>query len=231
MDQQGPQIFWTNMVVQSPVMETNSARNPTAVSCGPPDDPTRMVTPVPCPLQSDILLDGEKAGAVLLFSGVCLALVGVTFTAMGWHYYLTNPNFEWTQLVGPILIAVGGTFILTGVCKFGIIPCWPCRRCDEEVLVMPVMEHTSTGHSFTLSGITQPTLLHGATTMFCIPPLSNFITQDVRQSIDSQTGRSVNGILAAFPPHDVFCVDNAALTAGEEGSSAHSTEIGHRRLR
>ncbi|XP_038588882.1 transmembrane protein 174 isoform X2 [Micropterus salmoides] len=186
MDQQGPQIFWTNMVVQSPVMETNSARNPTAVSCGPPDDPTRMVTPVPCPLQSDILLDGEKAGAVLLFSGVCLALVGVTFTAMGWHYYLTNPNFEWTQLVGPILIAVGGTFILTGVCKFGIIPCWPCRRCDEE---------------------------------------------DVRQSIDSQTGRSVNGILAAFPPHDVFCVDNAALTAGEEGSSAHSTEIGHRRLR
>lgn len=215
MDQQGPQGFWTNMVVRRPVADANRA--PTAVVSGPPDDPTETVTPAPRPPQSDSLLDYKKTGAFLLLSGVLLALVGVTFTATGWSDYQAKTNFELNQLLGPILISVGGTFTLISVCKFGIISCWPCRQWDEEVIALPATEQTSTAHSFTLSGINQPIVLHGATTMLCIPPAYNFITQEVHQSVELQPGRSVNGVHAAFPPHGaVCCVDNAAFTAGEE---------------
>ncbi|KAL7377293.1 hypothetical protein ABVT39_025268 [Epinephelus coioides] len=225
------QGFWTNMVVQRPVMETNRARNPTAALGGPPDDPARVITPALLSHQSHSLLDGEKTAAVLLFSGVFLALVGVTFTAMGWYQYTSNPNFEWTQLLGPILISVGGTFALTSVCKFGIISCWPCTQWDEEVLVMPVMEQNSAGHSCVISGRNQPIMLHNAATMLCIPPQYSFTAQEVHQAIGLQPGRSVNGILAACSPHDaVRCVDNAAFTA-EEGGSAHNTETDRRRGR
>ncbi|KAM7392552.1 hypothetical protein PAMA_007593 [Pampus argenteus] len=214
MDQQGPRGFWTNMLGQRPVMDTNCARNPTVVLSGPPD---RQVPPASCPHQSDSLLDSEKAGATLLFSGVFLALVGVTFTTMGWQRYQINPSFEWPQLLGPILISVGVTFVLTSVCKFGIISCWRCRQWDEEVLGMPVMEQTSAGHSFTFSGINQPIMLHGGTTMLCVPPPYSFITQDVSQAGDFQLGSSA---AAALPPLGAGCCgDNAAFTAEEAGSS------------
>ncbi|XP_035524327.1 transmembrane protein 174 [Morone saxatilis] len=209
-------------------MENNSARNPTAGLSGPPYDPTQMVTPARHPRQSDSLLDSEKTGAALLFSGLFLTLVGITFTAMSWQHYLANPTVEWIQLLGPILISVGGTFILTSVCKFRIISCWPCRRRDE-VLVMPV-EQTSTGHSFTLSGINQPIMLQGATTMLCIPPVYNVRTQEICQAIEFQPGRSVNAVDSTIRPCDaVSCVAGAAFIA--EDSSTHSTEIDHRRSR
>ncbi|XP_040014237.1 transmembrane protein 174 [Xiphias gladius] len=231
MDRQWPQGFWINMTGQRPEMETNRARNPTAVVIGPPDDPTQTVTPAPHPHQSDSLLDGEKTGASLLFSGVFLALIGVIFTVMGWQHYRANSSFGWTQMLGPILISVGGTFMLSSICKFGIISCWPCRQWDKEVLVMPVMEQTSRGHSITLSGINPPIMLHSATTMLCIPPAYNFITREVRRAIELQPGSFANGIQAALPPHDaVYCADNAAFTA-EEDSSARSAETDCRRSR
>lgn len=212
MDQQEPQGFWTNMLGQRSVIETI---NPTVFLGGPPD---HLVPPAPRPRHSDSLLDSEKTGAALLFSGVFLALVGITFTTMGWQQYQVNPSFEWPQLLGPILISVGGTFVLTSVCKFGIISCWRCRQWDEEVLVMPVMEQTSAGHSFTLSGINQPIMLRGGTTMLCIPPPYNFITQEVSQTNEFQPGSSVSA--AALPPLDAACcVDNAAFTAEEADSS------------
>ncbi|KAK9532311.1 hypothetical protein VZT92_009700 [Zoarces viviparus] len=123
------------MVVQRPVMETDGAGNPTAILSIPPDDPTQVVPPAPRRRQSTGSLDEEKTRTVLLFSEdqnrpAVLRTVPhprgrVTFTAMGRHHYRANPNFEWTQLLGPVLISVGGTFVLTSVCKFRIL--WPCR--------------------------------------------------------------------------------------------------------
>ncbi|CAK6963629.1 transmembrane protein 174 [Scomber scombrus] len=221
MDQQVPQGFWTNILGQRSVVDTNGARNPTVILSGPHD---HLGPPPPLPRQSDSLLDGEKTGATLLFSGVFITLVGITFTTMGWQRYQDNLSFEWPQLLGPILISVGCTFVLTSICKFGIISCWRSRQWDEDVLVMPVMEQTSAGHSFTLSGINQPIMLRGGTAMLCIPPPYNFITQEASQHCDFQPGSSVS---AALPPLDAACcADNAAFTADEaDGSDLRGSRI------
>ncbi|KAM9841635.1 transmembrane protein 174 [Aulostomus maculatus] len=218
MDQQGPQRCRTNLPGQRCVLDPAGARGPTA-------DPAPAAAP---PHLSAYFLDGEKTGAALLFSGICLALVGITFTAMGWQRYQVNPHYEWPQLLGPIMISVGGMFVLTSVCRFGVISCRLCRQRDQEVLVMPAREQTLTGSSFTLSSISQPIMLHGATTMLCIPPPYNLITQEDRQAADLQP---VTGVLAALPPLGaVYSVDNAAFTTEEDGS-AHSTGTDRRRSR
>uniref|UniRef100_A0A3B4Z1H4 Transmembrane protein 174 n=1 Tax=Stegastes partitus TaxID=144197 RepID=A0A3B4Z1H4_9TELE len=209
-------------------METNNARNPAAVLSRPPPSPAHMGTPAPHPRTSVSLLDSEKIGVTLLFSGVFLALVGVTFTAMGWQHLHKNPKYEWTQMLGPILLSVGGTFILTSVCKFRVIS-WPCRRLEEDELTIPVREQPSVGHPFVFHGINQPVMLQGTTTMLCIPPACNFTTSEVCQASEFQPGSSVSGIHAALPPYEaVCCVDNAGFTA-EEGSSSHGTETDQRR--
>lgn len=213
------------MLGQRPVIDGAIAVR-SASRSAPPDHLTSVVTPA---YPHDRLLDGEKTGAALLCSGLCLALVGVTLTAMGWQRYQGNPNFQWPQLLGPILISVGGTFVLTSVCRFGITSCRPCRHWDEEVLVVPVMEQTSAGHSITLGGINQPIVLQGATTMLRIPPPYNFIAHEGSQAPELQPCRSVNGLLAALPPLDApHPADNAAFTA--EGC-AHGTELDRSRGR
>ncbi|XP_037609050.1 transmembrane protein 174 [Sebastes umbrosus] len=212
------QGFWTNAVVHRPVMETNRARNPTEVLC---NDPT------PRPRQPNSLLDNETTGAFLLFSGMLLTLVGIFFTSMGWYQYYATLNIEWTQLMGPILISVGGTFVLTSVCKFGIISLWSCTCWVKKVIVMPAIEQTSTGRSFALSDTNQPIMFHNAIGMLSIPPQYDFITQEVRQAVEFQPG-----VRVACPPYDaVCCVDNTVFTAEEEDLSAHCTETDHRRSR
>ncbi|KAG7499166.1 hypothetical protein JOB18_031021 [Solea senegalensis] len=187
-------------------MDTNCARSPAAVLGSPRHDPSQRVTPAPHPRRSHIFLDGEKAGTALILSGFCLALIGVTLTVMGWQRYKANTMFEWTQLLGPMLISVGGTFILTSVCKFNLVSCWTCRQWEEEV---PVVGQTSARLP---GGVNQPIMLHSATTtMLCLPPAYNFVTQDVQQAVDFQPGCSLS---AALPPYGaVCCADNAAFSA------------------
>lgn len=216
MDQLTPQDFWTGMVVQRPVMETSRV-----MDCAP------ALGGLTHSCRSDRRLDGRKTGATLLVIGVFLILVGVIFTTAGWRQYLQNPTFEWIQLLGPILISVGGTFTLTSVCKFGIIYCWPCKQLDEGANAAPAMEPTSVGQPFTLSGVNQPIVLQGAQTMLCIPPVYNLRTQDVCQVLEFQADRSVSGADAADPPPDYVCCVDGAVTAGED-ASASSTETQQR---
>ncbi|KFU96171.1 Transmembrane protein 174 [Chaetura pelagica] len=120
------------------------------------------------PNRSDVLVsDGDKAGTTLLFSGVFLGLVGITFTVMGWIKYDGITHLEWTQLLGPILLSVGVTFILIAVCKFNMLTCKPCKEGDENT---SDLDQTASGQSFVFTGINQPITFHGATVVQYIPP-------------------------------------------------------------
>ncbi|NWU88533.1 TM174 protein, partial [Upupa epops] len=123
----------------------------------------------PCqPNRSDVLVsDGDKAGTTLLFSGVFLGLVGITFTVMGWIKYDGITHLEWTQLLGPILLSVGVTFILIAVCKFNMLTCKPCKEREEN---SSDLDQTASGQSFVFTGINQPITFHGATVVQYIPP-------------------------------------------------------------
>ncbi|XP_025891141.1 transmembrane protein 174 [Nothoprocta perdicaria] len=120
------------------------------------------------PNRSDVMVsDGDKAGATLLFSGVFLGLVGITFTVMGWIKYDGITHLEWTQLLGPILLSVGVTFILIAVCKFNMLTCKSCKERDENT---SEVDQTASGQSFVFTGINQPITFHGATVVQYIPP-------------------------------------------------------------
>ncbi|XP_036062755.1 transmembrane protein 174 [Onychomys torridus] len=135
----------------------------------PEDFPLNVFSVTPyTPSTADIQVsDDDKAGATLLFSGIFLGLVGITFTVMGWIKYQGVSHFEWTQLLGPILLSVGVTFILIAVCKFKMLSCQWCTEGEERVLDS---NQTSGAQSFFFNGISQPITFHGATVVQYIPP-------------------------------------------------------------
>ncbi|CAL8277398.1 unnamed protein product [Merluccius merluccius] len=99
--------------------------------------PTPADLDLPCAsaLWPDTGLDARKTGAILMFSGVSLGLVGLMLTVMGWLAYHSAPSLEWPMLLGPILLAVGGTFLFLSVCEFGAFPCRLRRPTGDEAVV------------------------------------------------------------------------------------------------
>ncbi|XP_073467878.1 transmembrane protein 174 [Aquarana catesbeiana] len=160
----------------------------------------------------------DKAGATLLFSGIFVGLVGITFTAMGWIQRDDKNRFEWTQLLGPLLLSVGVTFALISVCKFKLLSCKPCNSNEDTVLEA---DQLSAGQSFVFTGINQPITFHGATVVQYIPPPysaqdANEITSPMPTPvITSNSGSSTPIVMASpvFPPeyHCVYARDNPAF--------------------
>ncbi|XP_077203543.1 transmembrane protein 174 [Paroedura picta] len=109
-----------------------------------------------------LVSDGDKAGATLLFSAVFLGMVGIIFMVMGWAKYKGTSHFEWTQMLGPILLSVGVTFLLIAVCKFRMLTCKPSSEREGCPSGMDQVR-------FVFTGISQPITFHGATVVQYIP--------------------------------------------------------------
>ncbi|MBN3300365.1 TM174 protein, partial [Amia calva] len=172
------------------------------------------VTPYP-PNRSDIeVSDGDKAGATLLFSGIFLGLVGLAFTVMGWISYDSSKDFEWTQLLGPILLSVGVTFVLIGVCKFKMLTCTVCKQLEDPT---PEADAAQCGQSFVFSGINQPITFHGATVVQYIPPGCAAPKPDGPLRNNSRAAHPLNGVSAATacPPqyYTIYPRDNSSFVA------------------
>uniref|UniRef100_A0A8C7JMX7 Transmembrane protein 174 n=1 Tax=Oncorhynchus kisutch TaxID=8019 RepID=A0A8C7JMX7_ONCKI len=132
--------------------------------------------------------DGEKTGATLLFSGIFLDLVGMTFKVMGWLKYNVNRSFEWTQLLDPILLSVGGTFILISVCMFRILSC----RFSESLTI------PGSCQSIVFNGINQPIMFHKATVVQYIPSPYGFVTQEVNPEMENWVCCTLENVTCCF---------------------------------
>ncbi|XP_043094271.1 transmembrane protein 174 [Puntigrus tetrazona] len=194
----------------------------------PSDGPVSVsLTPDQAPSSSDgRVSDGDKAGAMLLSSGVLLGLVGMIFTAMGWTNYNFNRGYEWTQLLGPILLSVGGTFVLISICKFRMLSCLGCKRNDgEETPDMPPLS----GPSFIFTRLNQPITLHRATLVQYIPPPYTSVEPD-------QNLGPVNGLHSTHQPlagpvntppqyYSMYPAENPGLNSDErENATAERRE-------
>lgn len=168
--------------------------------------------------------DGDKAGATLLFSGAFLTLVGMTLTAMGWTNYNVNHSYEWTQLLGPILLSVGGMFVLISVCKFRMLSCQACKQNDVERTSETDPMPPLSGPSFVFTGVNQPITFHRATVVQYIPPPYGSLIQD--QSLGTadglHSGHQPLPVTVNPPPqyYSVYPKGSLAFIAGEYENAA-----------
>uniref|UniRef100_A0A3P8X9T4 Transmembrane protein 174 n=1 Tax=Esox lucius TaxID=8010 RepID=A0A3P8X9T4_ESOLU len=162
----------------------------------------------------------NKTGVSLLFSGIFLGLVGLALTSMGCLKYSYSKSFESTQLLGPVLLSVGGTFFFISVCKFRMLSCQVLKQRDSdeelsESLDIPV---SRAGQSFVFNGINQPIMFHTPTVMQYIPTPYGSVTQVID---------STNGVPRDLPPHyyNVCQMGNAAFT-GDDSRPANTRLTG-----
>ncbi|XP_070790651.1 transmembrane protein 174 [Pituophis catenifer annectens] len=107
--------------------------------------------------------EDDKAGAALLFSGIFLGVIGITFTVIGWVKYEGVIHFEWTRLLGPTVFLMGVTFLLIAGFKFKIFSCNACNQNEESSL------GTERAYNGLYAGIRQPITLHGAAMVPYLP--------------------------------------------------------------
>ncbi|XP_029622550.1 transmembrane protein 174-like [Salmo trutta] len=145
--------------------------------------------------------DGEKRVATFLFSGIFLDLVGMTFIVMGWLKYDVSRSFDWTQLLDPILLSVGGTFILISVCMFRMLSCRVCKPKDHAEEFSESLAIAGSCQSIVFNGINQPIMFYRATVVQYIQAPYEFVTQEVNPSNVFQPNvGSANGVPRTLPP-------------------------------
>lgn len=163
--------------------------------------------------------DGDKTGATLLFSGIFLGLVGMTFTTMGWMNYEVSNSFEWTQLLGPILLSVGGTFVLISICKFRMFSCQACMPQNDETVPEVDLPPLS-GPSFVFSGVNQPITFHRATVVQYIPPPYASVEQERSLSAVNgfQSSQQSVTVRMSTPPqyYSIYPLENSAFSGDND---------------
>lgn len=204
-------------------MDSDCNRNRSPATRESSDDPNATTRPSVLPPVLDSVLSGEKTGAFLLFSGLFLLLAGVLFTNMAWQRYQVDSGFQWSQLPGPILIAIGGTFMLTSVCRLTFNSLLPCVRSEGET---PAAEQAPGGHSLTLSGVNQQVMLCGGTAVLSIPPPYSFVNQEACLARELQPTTYLSGVRGAplASLDSTHGAHNAAFSMPEEGSSSHGAD-------
>ncbi|XP_067107174.1 transmembrane protein 174 [Osmerus mordax] len=176
--------------------------------------PLTIATILPGPLAAGLdasggaASDSEKTGATLLFSGIFMTLVGMTFTAMGWLNLDHNHSQGWSQLMGPILLSVGGSFVFISICKFRLITCGGCSEQPDEDTDATV-EQIAPGQSFLFNSINQPIVFQGAAVMQYIPPPYASVTQDASPA---------NAVALNLPPryYTVCPAENQGFNADDD---------------
>ncbi|XP_007430110.1 transmembrane protein 174 [Python bivittatus] len=187
------------------------------------DTSTSGLSVSPCqPDSSEIpVSDDDKTGAALLFSGVFLGVVGITFTVMGWVKYEGVVHFVWTRLLGPTLLSVGVAFLLIAVCKFKILTCNSCNQSEERA---PDAERT---HNGLYAGISQPIAFQGAAVVPHLPssPTQEGVEANLHQALNRSEFPlgSTSIIPVLIPPHsdNVSPMDSSAFSV--ENYSAYLT--------
>ncbi|KAM8960827.1 transmembrane protein 174 [Pelodytes ibericus] len=193
------------------------------------------VSPYPNSRPEVHVSDRDKAGATLLFSGIFLGLVGITFTVMGWIKREGFDRFEWTQLLGPILLSVGVTFALISVCKFKLLSCRLCKSNEEPVIDG---ELSPGSQSFVFTGINQPITFHGATVVQYIPPpytaqdvvaMNSISVSPVPNARNTSVGNGAT--LPLCPPqyHSIYPMDNPAFIEDDVFLAEQATDNGYER--
>ncbi|KAM6470184.1 transmembrane protein 174 [Liasis olivaceus] len=177
----------------------------------------------PCqPKSSEIpVSDDDKTGAALLFYGVFLGVVGITFTVMGWVKYEGVGHFVWTRLPGPTLLSVGVAFLPIAVCKFKILTCSSCNQDEERA---PGAERTQYGLH---AGLTQPVTFYGAAVVPHLPssPTQGGVEANLHQALNCSEFPlgSASIIPVLIPPHSENVSPMGSSAFPVENSSAYLT--------
>ncbi|XP_056408407.1 transmembrane protein 174 [Hyla sarda] len=165
--------------------------------------------------------EGDKAGATLLFSGFFMGLVGITLTIIAWLKRDFSQELGWAQMMGPILISVGVTFILISVCRYKV------NSCRKRTNTTVDTEQSPAGQSFVFTGINQPITFHGATVLQYIPPpytVDDVMARDpstLTPVYSNTSSGMVNGVSPPiFPPqyYSIYPQENPAFIEDEESS-------------
>ncbi|XP_030210822.1 transmembrane protein 174 [Gadus morhua] len=174
-----------------------------------------------CPLTG---LVGEKTRGVFLLLGIFLCLMGSVFTITGCLEH-NDHHLEWESLLGPIMLSVGGVFMLISTCSFRMFPCLLYRltgeRAEEEQEAAE--EHRGAAElSFVFNGVQPPVVFHCAA-QFSPPPYDSLAPppqQQQQHHPQLYQHRPLHPVGNRGPPpprfHHLFPVENAAFTS-EDG--------------